>query len=76
MLHIEQLRIHLPQDFEHRAGGISQRVGVLLKNMPNEHWQSAQSLQIPGVKISPQATDADIANAVARSIQARLGENR
>ena len=72
MLKIERLRMQLPAGYEHRATSISQRVGESLAEVQFTANQSIENLSIGPVRVSPQATDQEIAHSVAQQIVSML----
>uniref|UniRef100_A0A831XGF3 Uncharacterized protein n=1 Tax=Geobacter metallireducens TaxID=28232 RepID=A0A831XGF3_GEOME len=69
MLTIDRLRMQLPPSFRDRAGEIARLVGEeLATTVSVEGDLHLDRLAVPSVEVSPQATDREVARAVAQSI--------
>jgi hypothetical protein len=72
MLSIEHLRIRLPPGFEHRAADIARLVGQRLGELAGSGLRSAESVSVPKVRLAPGATNAQVAENIARAISTSL----
>lgn len=68
MLTVDRLRLQLPPDFRDRAGEIARLVAEELATVPMASDLHLDRLAVPPVEIHPQATDRDVARAVAQSV--------
>lgn len=67
MLHIDQMRLQLPADFEHRGANISRLVSDSMAEIKTTETRSLDSIAIGPIQVSPTTTDHEIAkNVVAR----------
>jgi hypothetical protein len=73
MLHIERLRMQLPEGFEHRAATIARLVGEAIADFQATENLSLGTLSISPVQVMPNATDWEIANSIAARIVSTLG---
>jgi hypothetical protein len=73
MLHIERIRMQLPEGFEHRASTIARLVGESMAEIHPSENRTLDRLSISPVKVSPNATDQEIAHSVAERIASMLG---
>ena len=73
MLHIERMRMQLPEGFEHRASTIARLVGESMAEIHLSKNRALDRLSISPVQVSPNATDQQIANSVAEQIASTLG---
>lgn len=72
MVHIEHMRMQLPAGFEHRASAIARLVGdSMAKFHPSEN-RTLDRLSISPIRVSPNATDQEIAHSVAERIASTL----
>jgi hypothetical protein len=69
MLTIDRLRLQLPPAFQDRAGEIARLVGEELATVSVGAELYLDRLAVPPVEVSHQATDREVARAVAASIQ-------
>jgi len=74
MLHIERLRMQLPAGFEHRASTIARLVGESMAEIPFSENRTLDRLSVSPVQISPNSTDQEIAQRVAKQIASTIGE--
>lgn len=68
MLTVDRLRLQLPPDFRDRAGEIARLVAEELATVPMAIDLQLDRLAVPPVEVHPQATDRDVARAVAQSV--------
>lgn len=68
MLTVDRLRMQLPPAFRDRAGEIGRLVAEELATVPMAADLRIDRLAVPPVEVHPQATDRDVARAVAASI--------
>lgn len=68
MLTVDRLRLQLPPAFRDRAGEIARLVAEELATVPMASDLHLDRLVVPPVEIHPQATDRDVARAVAQSV--------
>ncbi len=68
MLTVDRLRLQLPPDFRDRAGEIARLVAEELATVPMASELQLDRLAVPPVEVHPQATDRDVARAVAQSV--------
>jgi hypothetical protein len=73
MIHIERIRMQLPQGFEHRASSIARLVGESMASIHPTENRSLDNLSIGPVRVSRNATDQEIAGTVAERIAVTLG---
>ncbi len=73
MLHIERMRMQLPEGFEHRASTIARLVGEAMAEFHPTEKRTLDRLSISPVQVSPNATDQEIAQSVAERIALTLG---
>ncbi len=73
MLHIERMRMQLPEGFEHRASTIARLVGESMAEIHLFENRTLDRLSISPVQVSPNATDQEIAHGVAERIASTLG---
>ncbi|MBT1076103.1 hypothetical protein [Geobacter grbiciae] len=72
MLTIDRLRLKLPPAFRDRAGEIARLVAEELATVPVASDFHLDRLVVPPVEVHPQATDRDVARAVAVAVGAGL----
>ena len=72
MLQVEQLKLHLPAGFEHRAGRIAQLVGDALSEIRLGHSRQLDRLSVDPINVTAGSTDADIANLISQRIVSAL----
>lgn len=72
MLHIERMRMKLPAGFEHRASTIGRLVADAMAQFEPAEQRTLERLSIDPVRISPGATDQDIAQSIAEQIVSKL----
>ena len=72
MLTIDRLRLQLPPAFRDRAGEIARLVGEELATVPITADLQLDRLAVPPVEVHPQATDREVARAVAHSVHAGI----
>lgn len=72
MWHIERIRMHLPAGFEHRASSIGRLVGESMAGFHPQEERILDRLSIGPVRISPNATDQEIAQRIAENILSTL----
>ncbi len=75
MLTVDRLRLQLPPAFRDRAGEIARLVGEELATVPLSADLLLDRLAVPPVEVSHQATDREVARAVAASIQLGIRNN-
>ena len=68
MLTVDRLRLQLPPAFRDRAGEIARLVGEDLATVSVGADLHLDRLAVPPVEVSHQATDQEVARAVAASI--------
>lgn len=68
MLTVDRLRLQLPPDFRDRAVEIARLVAEELATVPMASELQLDRLAVPPVEVHPQATDRDVARAVAQSV--------
>jgi hypothetical protein len=68
MLKIERLSLGLPHDFAPRAANITHLVGDELSHFEWNKEGKITKLRLPILKILPNATDKEIAKALANAI--------
>ncbi len=73
MLHIERMRMQLPAGFEHRVSTIARLVGESMAEIHLSENRTLDKLSIGPVRVSPNATDQEIAQSVAERIALTLG---
>lgn len=73
MLIVDRLRLQLPPAFRDRAGEIARLVGEELATVPMTADLHLDRLAVPPVEVHHQATDREVARAVAASVGAELG---
>lgn len=73
MLHIERMRMQLPTGFEHRASAIARLVGESMAQIHPSESRTLDRLSIGPIRVSPNATDQEIAHSVAERITSMLG---
>lgn len=73
MIRIERLRLQLPPGHEHRAGAIAGLLGESLRQYRIEGVHNLERLSVGPLRLSPNATDRDVADLVARGIARSLG---
>jgi hypothetical protein len=73
MLRIERMRMRLPKGFEHRASGIARLVGDLMAEIQPSESRTLDRLSVSPVRVSPTATDEEIAHSIAERIVLTLG---
>jgi len=73
MLHIERMRMQLPEGFEHRALTIARLVGESMAEIHPSENRTLDRLSISPVQVLPNATDQEIAHSVAERIASTLG---
>jgi len=73
MLRIDRMRMQLPAGFEHRASAIARLVGESMAEIHLSENRTLDRLSIHPVRVSPNATDQEIANSVAERITSTLG---
>lgn len=72
MLRIDQMTIHLPDGFAHRAGAIGRKAGEALGRLEITERRTLSRLAVPAVRVSATATDDEIAAFIARAVANRL----
>ncbi len=75
MLTVDRLRLQLPPAFRDRGGEIARLVGEELATVPLSADLLLDRLAVPPVEVSHQATDREVARAVAASIQLGIRNN-
>jgi len=73
MLSIDNLRLHLPAGFEHRADSIARLVGRELAGIHVGKSADIGSLQVPGVSVHPGQSDRQAALQIAQAIHRQVG---
>ncbi len=73
MLRIERMRMQLPTGFEHRAATIARLVGESMAEVQLSNNRTLDKLSVSPVKVSPNATDQEIAHSVAKRIASTIG---
>jgi hypothetical protein len=73
MLHIERMRMQLPEGFEHRASTIARLVEESMAEIQLSENRTLDRLSISPVQVSPKATDQEIAHSIAERIASTLG---
>lgn len=68
MLTVDRLKMQLPPSFRDRAGEIARLVGEELATVSVSADLHLDRLMVPPVEVHPQATDREVARAVATSI--------
>lgn len=74
MLHIERMKIRLPNGYEHRAAGIARLIGDSLAGYSADKNINLKSISIGPVKMEQNTSDQEIAEQIAEKIRLRLGE--
>lgn len=72
MLTVDRLRLQLPPAFRDRAGEIARLVGEELATVSVDGDLHLDRLAVPPVEVPHQATDREVARAVAASIHTGL----
>lgn len=73
MLTIDRLRLQLPPAFRDRAGEIARLVGEELVAVSVGVDLQIDRLAVPQIEVHPQATNREVARAVAVAVGAELG---
>jgi len=73
MLHIDRMRMQLPAGFEHRASAIARLVGESMADIHPTENRTLDRLSVSPVRVSPNATDQEIAQHIAARIASTLG---
>ena len=73
MLTVDRLRLQLPPAFRDRAGEIARLVGEELASVSVSADLRLDRLAVPPVEVHPQATNRDVARAVAVAVGTELG---
>lgn len=68
MLTVDRLRMQLPPAFRDRAGEIARLVAEELATVSVGADLNLDRLAVPPVEVHPQATDREVARAVAQSV--------
>ncbi len=68
MLTVDRLRLQLPPAFRDRAGEIARLVAEELATVPMTADLHLDRLAVPPVEVSHQATDREVARAVAGAV--------
>lgn len=76
MFHIDRMQIQLPAGFEHRAATIARLVGESMAEIQLSENRTLDRLSIGPIRITPNATDQEIARNVAERIASTLREVR
>jgi hypothetical protein len=72
MIEINQLRLHLPAGFEHRAHRISRGIARQLANCPVSASRHIEALSIAKVRVDAGRSDRAIAAQIAGAIRMQL----
>ena len=74
MIEIERLRMRLPTGFEHRATSIARMVaeGLAAKHLQPDTAFDAHSVSLRPRKISPYASDREIAGLIVEDLAAAV----
>ena len=73
MIRIDRLRLRLPPGYEHRAASIASLVGESLSRYRVSGALDLKSLSVGPLRMTPNATDRDVADQVARGIATSVG---
>lgn len=73
MLNVERIRMQLPAGYEHRASSIVRLLGEELAQIQLSENRTLDRLSITPVKVSPNATDQEIAHAIAEQMALAIG---
>jgi len=73
VLTIGRLRLRLPSGFAPRAPGIARLLADELAALQPAADQRIERLSLPPVSIDPNATDRDVARAMARAVASAAG---
>lgn len=76
MIHIDRMRIQLPEDFKHRGSSIARMVGESLAEIHPSENHTLDKLSISPVRVSINATDRDIAHSIVNKIALTIGEGK
>lgn len=72
-MRIERIRMQLPAGFEGRATNIARLVGDFMAEFRPTENRTLERLSIGPVRVSPNATDQEIAHSLAERLSATLG---
>ncbi len=68
MLRIGNLSLRLPHDYADRATSIAHLVGAELNRVSWNEGAEIATLQLPPIRLSPNAADREVAQTVAAAI--------
>ena len=74
MLTVDRLRMQLPPSFRDRAGEIARLVAEELATVPIVAELRIDLLAVPPVEVHPQATDRDVARAIAQAVGLQVSQ--
>ncbi|QSV45778.1 hypothetical protein [Geobacter benzoatilyticus] len=72
MLTVDRLRLQLPPAFRDRAGEIARLVGEELASVSVGADLEIDRLAVPPIEVHPQATNREVARAIAQSVGTEL----